>query len=116
MQLLKRKLARWLEFITLELVIATVLFLLAVLLFSFIANEAVTEKEIAADRNIFNAVAPYISPGNTKAALFITFLGSGYFLAPVYLFIIGLFIRRRNYYYAIMVAVIALVSLLSGSV
>jgi undecaprenyl-diphosphatase len=110
----KTLIARWLKFLTVEFIVAIVVFMLAVFLFAVIANELVLENETAFDTRVFKAVSSYASPAVTSVALFVTFLGSGYFLIPVYLFIISWFIKRRNNYYAIMVAVVALVSMLSG--
>jgi undecaprenyl-diphosphatase len=108
------KLSRWLTFFTVEFIVAAVVFLLSVLLFATIANEAATGNEVSFDINVFNAMATYISPTATKVALAITFFGSAYFLIPVYLIIIGWFVKQRKYYYAVMVTVVALVSMLSG--
>ena len=111
---IKSKITGWLRLLTLEFITAAIVFMAAVLLFATIAHEMIVEKETAFDTRVFDFVSSYTSPAMTKAMVYITFLGTGFFLIPVYLCFILWFIKRKNFRYAIMVAVVALVSMLSG--
>ena len=74
----------------------------------------VIEKENHFDVVAYNRLATYDSPFNTKAALFITNFGSGFFLIPAYLTILLIYLKVRKYREAMIVGTVASVSLLSG--
>lgn len=109
----KKKLFR---LITIELIVAGSIFFLSVILFTFLANEVVIEKEDEFDISTYNLMASWISPVHTKLASFVTFFGSQYFLVPVYILIIVYFIEKNNYRYGILVSAVALTSLFSGMI
>ena len=104
----------YLNLFSIELIIALVTGIVSVLLFAFIADEIVMEKEGAFDDKIFALIAPFVSPANTNLFLFITFFGTGFFLLPAYLLIIIYLLKKNKTHYGIMVASLAIVSMLSG--
>ena len=96
------------------MLVAAGICLLSILVFSFIADEIVVEKKDLFDSKAFQALNIYTSISHTKIALFITFFGTGNFLIPAYLLTILYLVRRKRKKYAIMIAVIAIVSMLLG--
>lgn len=84
--------------LSLRLLLTGGLFLVALLLFAFIADEMVLEQENRFDLGIFAALKPLQSPGLTRVMTFVTFFGSHYFLLPAYLLLIAwaLFFRRNR--------------------
>jgi undecaprenyl-diphosphatase len=102
------------RFSVIEIILAVGLFLLSVILFSVIADEIIIEKEGYFDIRVFHFIASYVSPSTTRTALIITYFGSAYFLIPAYLVIIFRFMLTKERKQAILVAIVALVSLLSG--
>ena len=104
----------YLKLFTLEFLIAGSVCLSAILLFTYVADEVVIEKEDLFDARTFDMMRSLTSSFNTNLALIITFFGSGYFLIPVYLVIIIFFIKSNKRHYSILVAVIAIISLVSG--
>ncbi len=114
MTLISIKVKRLLKLLTVEFVSAGILFILSVLLFTFLANEVVIEKEDNFDISTYQIMATCISPVKTKVAGFITFFGSGYFLVPAYCLLIFYFFKRNNNRYSLWITAVALISLLSG--
>ena len=97
-----------------EFIIAAVILLLSILLFSIIADEIVIEKEGSFDTHVFTYISSFTTPFITRAAMIVTNFGSGYFLIPAYLCIIFYHIKNKKNQVAILVAIVATVSLLSG--
>ena len=110
---MKRKVG-FLTISVIEFVAAAVVLLLAVSLFSFIVDEMVVEKGNLFDAEVFKFISSYISPFNTQFAQIVTFFGTGTFLIPAYLIIIWYHVKIKKKPDAIMVAIVATVSLLSG--
>jgi len=102
------------EISVIEFITAAMILLLALFLFSFIADEMVIENENHFDTIVYNHLATYDSPFNTKAALFITNFGSGFFLIPAYLTILFICVKVKKYREASIIGIVASVSLLSG--
>ncbi|MFL5739351.1 MAG: phosphatase PAP2 family protein [Flavisolibacter sp.] len=78
--------------ISLRFLIVAAVFLLALALFAFIANEMVLENENNLDRLAFQHLAHITNPSVTGVMVIITFFGSSYFLLPAYLLLIGYFL------------------------
>jgi undecaprenyl-diphosphatase len=97
-----------------EFLVAIGVFLFAIALFSLTANEVVFENDNLFDLNVFKFIASYESPAITKIAKFVTNFGSGFFLIPAFLTIIFYLKKVKKIQEAIMVAIVASVSLLSG--
>ena len=82
--------------ISLRFLVVAVIFLLALLVFSVIANEIVFENETGFDRLVFQRLAAITSPAMTSVMVFITFFGSSYFLLPAYILLILYFLLFRK--------------------
>ena len=104
----------YLKLFTMEFLVAGLLCLSSILLFALLTDEIIIEKEDIFDAKTFTLMQSYTSPINTKIALFVTFFGSGFFLIPAYLLIIFFFLKLKKAYYSILIAVVAIVSMLSG--
>ncbi|HWJ90959.1 MAG TPA: phosphatase PAP2 family protein, partial [Flavisolibacter sp.] len=82
--------------ISLRFLVVAGIFLLALLVFSVIANEIVFENETGFDRLVFQRLAAITSPAMTSVMVFITFFGSSYFLLPAYILLILYFLLFRK--------------------
>jgi undecaprenyl-diphosphatase len=96
-----------------EFITAAGLLLLSVVLFSFIADEIVIGNKDHFDVRIFSWVSSYNSDFHTKVALFFTFFGSPDFLIPAYLIIIFYYSSQHKKREAILIGVVAIISVLS---
>ena len=90
--------------VSLSLIVVSLLFVAAVFLFGFIADEIVLEKEDHFDTSVFQFFAQYATPAVTQAAKAITFFGSTYFLLPAYSLLVLYFLWKRKWHYAIDIA------------
>ncbi|MGZ3838315.1 MAG: phosphatase PAP2 family protein [Flavisolibacter sp.] len=93
-----------------RLLAAVILFLAALLVFIFIADEMVLENENNLDKIAFQHLASITSSGMTKWMIFITFFGSSYFLLPAYILVVVYFLFKKNRSLSLNVAAIALTS------
>ncbi len=109
-QTMRQRIQNLLKLVPLEILVTAIAFLLSLFTFSFIAHEAVSEKEDAFDNNVIHFFAAHSSPSFIKAMEWITFLGSSTFLLPAYVVLIIVLIRKKNYAYAIDTAIIAISS------
>jgi undecaprenyl-diphosphatase len=82
--------------ISLRVFVILIIFLIALAIFAFIANEVVIEKENNFDNYVFGKMSSLTSPGMTKVALFFTFFGSQTFLIPAYLLVILFFLFLKK--------------------
>jgi len=98
----------------LEFFVALGILLFAIALFTFIANEVVFENDGRFDFKVFHFIETYQSPAITRIAKFVTWFGTGFFLIPAYLVIIVFLSKRKQFREAVMVAIVATLSLLSG--
>jgi undecaprenyl-diphosphatase len=90
------KQAKKIKGISLRVIIVAGLFLLAFLIFSFIANEMVLENENNLDKVVFHKLAVITNPGMTQVMESITFFGSSYFLLPAYIILSVYFLVFRK--------------------
>jgi undecaprenyl-diphosphatase len=97
-----------------EFLVAMGILLCAIFLFSFIADEVVIENDTLFDVRVFNFIASYDSPTITKVVRIVTNFGTAFFLIPAYLTIIFYLKYKNKIQEALMVAIVATVSLLSG--
>lgn len=98
--------------ISLKLVLVSLLFLAAVFLFGFLADEVVLEKEDLFDTRVFNFVAQFATPPFIHAAHVITFFGSSLFFFPAYSLLILYFLIKRKRAYALDIALVGISSTL----
>lgn len=82
--------------ISLRLLIVGAVFVVALLLFWFIADEIVLENENQLDTLAFEKLRHITSPATTRLMVIITFFGSSYFLLPAYILLILYFLLRKS--------------------
>jgi len=86
------------------IIIAAIIISLGI--FWLIIHEVITEKEEAIDQKIMNFISQYVNPKYTTIMADITFLGSRDFLITAYLFLISLFLIKKQKYTALKIALI----------
>ena len=80
-----------------KFLVTSLMFLLAVGIFIFLAHEVVLENEDLFDSKVFNFLQPYTTPAVTNAMKVITFFGTTYFFLPAYtILVIYLWIRKSR--------------------
>ena len=82
--------------ISLRFLIVAAIFLGALLIFIFIADEMVLENENHFDFIAFAMLKRITNPLMTKVMVFITFFGSNYFLLPAYILLVGYFLLFKK--------------------
>ena len=82
--------------ISLRFLIVAAIFLGALLVFIFIADEMVLENENHLDLIAFEMLKPVTNALMTKVMVFITFFGSNYFLLPAYILLVGYFLLFKK--------------------
>lgn len=98
--------------ITLELLLVSGLFLVALFLFGYLANEVVLEKKDLFDTAAFRFFEPFATPAMLRFAKGITFFGSSYFFLPAYSLLVLYFLFRRRSAYALDIALVGVSSTL----
>jgi membrane-associated phospholipid phosphatase len=106
------KALRILKEISLKILVVSVLFILAIGIFAFIAHEAVLEKEDIFDSKVFAFFEQYSSEGFISFMKFITFFGSSYFLFTAYVILILFLIISKKRTEAINVSIVGVTSTL----
>ena len=97
--------------LSVEFVTVFLLFLISVLVFSFLVKQVIIDRQDEVDFLVFDWVATHVTPVNTSVMQFVTFLGTHTFLIPANLLLTGYFLFiRRHRWYSIKVASIALSS------
>ena len=97
-----------------EFFVALGILLFAIALFTLIANEVVFENDGRFDVRVFKFIDAYQSPALTHIAEFVTNFGTVYFLIPAYLVVIFYLRKVNQIQEAVMVAIVATLSLVSG--
>ena len=94
-----------------RLLIVAGIFLIALIVFIFIADEFVLEKETALDSFVFKALSGITGKSTTHVMLIITFFGSPYFLLTSYIVLISYYlIFRKNTRLSLDVAAVGVTS------
>ncbi len=99
----------WISIFTIEFLFALLL-LLALIVFVYAVRIVFVLKTTTFDENIFTAVASYTTPARTAIMNFITFLGKHTLLIPLNFLLIGFFIYKKQKWFAIRIASLALSS------
>jgi membrane-associated phospholipid phosphatase len=99
-----------LKLLSLEVLLVSIVFIVSLFAFAFIADGVITGNEKAFDDKVFSFFSNYSTSGFIQAMKISTFLGSAEFLIPAYIILIALFIRKKLYKYAINIAIIAVSS------
>jgi membrane-associated phospholipid phosphatase len=98
--------------ISLNVLIVSVLFVIALFVFGFLAHEVVSENEAAFDQKVFAFFKAHTTKGLIVVMSFLTFFGSSYFFLPAYiLLLVFLFVKHKRTE-AINIGVIAITSTL----
>jgi undecaprenyl-diphosphatase len=82
--------------VPLKLLVVSLLFIAAVFVFGFLADEVVLEKEDLFDSRVFNFFQAFTTPGLISAASFFSFFGSSTFFLPAYVLLCGYFLWRKK--------------------
>ena len=107
---MKNQLKKEIGAISAKAVIASVFFLLAVLLFGFLADEVVLENEDLFDSRVFYFFKNHATPDFIRIMKITTFFGSSYFLFPAYILLISWLLLKHKRSEAIDILIIALSS------
>lgn len=91
--------------LTFVIIVLAAIFLLAVVLLVFVFNND------QVDEKIFMGLSDHITPARTSLLKDISFLGNHRFLIPANLILIAYFLFKKNYWWAIRTAAVALSSL-----
>lgn len=113
---MKKDETKLLKLIPLELMVISAIFLLALFTFSFIIHEAVYQQADVFDNNVIQFFSTHASPALIEVMKRITFFGATTFLFPAYIALIAGYIIKKNYQYAIDIAIIAISSTVMMSV
>jgi len=98
--------------ISVKFLLVSLLFVAALLLFGFIADEIVLEKEDLFDTHVFDFFAQFRSPAYLQAARTLTFFGSSTFFLPAYSLLVLYFLMKRKHAYALDIALVGSSSML----
>ncbi len=107
---MNKKLKPFLQAVTLKMLIVIAMFIFSLLLFGFIAEEAVLENENGFDKKVFALLSPLSSLNFIHLMQVMTFFGSSNFLVTAYVILVGSLIFRMRLRQAIDVSVVALTS------
>lgn len=98
--------------ISLKAIVVSILFLIAIFSFAFLAQEIVLEKKDLFDSTVFNFFKPHSSPGFIQLMKALGFFGSAYFLLPAYVAIVIWLLWKRRKEDAINVGILGVSSYL----
>lgn len=104
----KQTIGSWLARLSLELAIVLVLFLISLWGFIFLWYLVFGRRDLSFDRGVFEALAPFVSGGNTEKMMALTFLADQYFLVPANLLLAAWFLIRRHRWHSLKVPVVSL--------
>ncbi len=97
--------------LSVEMLIVTVLFAAALLIFILVARNVFHLGRTDFDFKVFGFLENYVSDRNNKIMNFFTFLGKHDFLIPANLILIAFFLFKKHKWYSIKIPAIALSSL-----
>lgn len=98
--------------VSLNVLIVSALFVIALFVFGFLAHEVVSENEASFDNSVFVFFQAHTSRNFIEIMRFFTFFGSSYFFIPAYILLIGFLFFKHKRTEAINIAVIAITSTL----
>ena len=98
--------------VEIKTLLVSLLFIISLFVFGYIAHEVVAEDENSFDDTVFAFFSAHTTPGLVNVMRILTFFGTIYFIIPAYVVLIVflLFVRRRSE--AINVAIVAVSSTL----
>jgi len=98
--------------VSLNVLLVSVFFVLALFIFSFLAHEVMSENETSFDDRAFDFFKAHTTNGLVEIMRVLTFFGSSYFFLPAYIILIGFLIIKHKRTEAINIAIIAATSTL----
>ncbi len=93
-----------------EVLLITILFLVSLFVFGWVARMAMADNGNSLDRYVFGLVGSISTPAFLKVMETFTFFGSANFLIPAYFFVIGILLFKKKFRYSIEVFVIGVSS------
>ncbi len=99
-----------LELISIKILLVSILFLISIFSFAFLAEDVVEGREQKIDDGIFNFFNQFSTPHVINVMRVISFFGSVQFLIPAYILMIAYFLMRKKYRNAIDIAIVAITS------
>jgi membrane-associated phospholipid phosphatase len=99
-----------LEAISLEVLLVSVLFIVSIFAFAFLAKGVVEGREEKFDNSVFSFFDQFSSPSVISVMRVVSFFGSIQFLIPAYITMIAYFIMRKKYRNAVDITIIAITS------
>jgi undecaprenyl-diphosphatase len=107
-----RKFFAALALLSVELIVVIVLFLLSLLVFFYITDEIIGDKNNTFDNSVFSFIHPFISTPNTTIMRVITIFGSHIFLIPANIILAIIFLLKKHRWNSLRVPVVSLGSFL----
>jgi undecaprenyl-diphosphatase len=103
-----RKFFATLALLSVELIVVIVLFILSLLVFFYITDEIIEDKNNNFDNTVFAFIHPFISASNTTLMRIITIFGSHIFLIPANIILALIFLLKKHRWYSLRVPVVSL--------
>lgn len=107
-----RKFFAALALLSVELIVVIVLFILSLLVFFYITDEIIEDKNNVFDNAVFGIIHPFINTTNTVVMRIITVFGSHIFLIPANIILALIFLIKKHRWYSLQVPVVSLGSFL----
>ena len=107
---MKAEIEKLIKQISFRVLVIMGLFLMALFIFAFLADEAVYEHEDSFDKSVINFLSTHLTDGLIQVMKDFTFFGSSYFLFPAYIIMIVYFIIKKMPRRAIDISIIVISS------
>ena len=107
---MRQKINNLLKQVSLKVLAVTFFFIIALVLFAYIADEIVLENNSAFDLRVMNYVHTHETLQLVQIMKWVTFFGSSQFLLPAYILLIIFYVIKKNTAYAIDIAIISISS------
>ena len=107
---MRQKINNLLKQVSLKVLAVTFFFIIALVLFAYIADEIVLENNSAFDFRVMNYVHMHETLQLVQIMKWVTFFGSSQFLLPAYILLIIFYVIKKNTAYAIDIAIISISS------
>jgi undecaprenyl-diphosphatase len=107
-----RKFFAALALLSVELIVVIVLFILSLLVFFYITDEIIEDRNNAFDNAAFAFIHPFINASNTTFMRIVTVFGSHIFLIPANIILALIFLFKKHRWYSLRVPVVSLGSFL----
>ena len=109
-EIMRKKIDDLIAQVPLKIFAVTLLFIIALVLFAYIADEIVLENNSVFDTQVMNYVHTHETLQLIQIMKVVTFFGSSQFLLPAYILLIIFYVIKKNTAYAIDIAIIGISS------